>query len=139
MGGACPFVVRLDWWWRWWGFLCCPLELERSGVTADVSRQFGGPAERTAIGRPRPQVPKDSYRVTGMGRTAGSARARPLREGQPGLREAPGAGHGPGEREVLGAHSLTRFGYSFSTQPPHIPTPFSRTVLHHFREDETSR
>ena len=74
-----------------------------------------------------------------MGRAAGSARAWPLREGQPGLPEAPGAGHGPREREVLGAHSLTRFGYSFSTQPPHIPTPFTKTVLEYFREDKTSR
>lgn len=88
---------------------------------------------------PRRQVPKYSYRVTGMGRAAGSASTRPLREGQPGPREVPGAGHGPRERKVLSAHSLTRLGYSFSTQPPHIPTPFTKTVLQRFREDETSR
>ena len=48
-------------------------------------------------------------------------------------------GHGPRERAVLGAHSLTRLGYSFSTQSTHIATPLTAKILRCFREDETSR
>lgn len=123
----------------WWGFLCCPLELKSSGVTADVSRQGGDQRERSATGRTRCQVPKDSYRVTGLGSAAESA-PRPASRGWPagGTRSLRG-GHGPRGREVLGAHSLTRLGYSFSTQSPHIATPLTGKALQRFREDEASR
>lgn len=70
-----------------------------------------------------------------MGRVAESIPSPAHREGQPRGGEASRAK----EAENLGVHSLTRLGYSFSTQSPHILTPLPRKVRLCFREDETSR
>ena len=108
-------------------------------MTAAISRQGGDQQEPTAAGHPRCQVPTYSCRITGWGGAAESA-PRPASQRRPAgdMRSLRG-GHGPREREVLDAHSLTRLGYSFSTQSPHIATQLTGKSLRCFRQEETSR
>lgn len=119
---------RLGWWRR--GFLCCPLQLKRTGMPADVTHK-GGEEGR---GRHSCQVPGHWNSRAAEPAPRQASRGRPAA----GMR-SPRVRARPKEREVLGAHSLTRLGYSFSTQSPHMATPLTGKVLQYFREGETSR
>lgn len=127
--------------------------VDRGGVSSAVPWSYRGVGrsrmsalrEGTAGKGPRPAAPAVKSLNTAPGsleqaEPRSPPHPRPASRGRPaGTGEASRAGQGPREREALGVHWLTRLGYSFSTQSPHIVTQLTGTVRLGFREDETSR